>query len=63
MNTNYNIPEYNITEFNELVKNVLSIQFSYIKIKGEISDLMGIQVSHTKIQRIIQKYHSFQSQM
>ena len=49
MNTNYNIPEYNITEFNELVKNVLSIQFSYIKIKGEISDIKYGRLGQTFI--------------
>lgn len=50
----------------ELVREIGRLRdkdYSYRRIKGEISDLMGIQVSHTKIKRIIQKYHSFQSQM
>ena len=50
----------------ELVREIgrfRDMDYSYRRIKGEISDLMGIQVSHMKIQRIIQKYHSFQSQM
>ena len=49
MNINYNVPEYGITEFNELVKNVLNIQFSYVRIKGEISDIKFGRIGQTFI--------------
>jgi len=46
----------------ELVREIGRLRdkdYSYRRIKGEISDLMGIQVSHTKIKRIIQKSTSY----
>ena len=72
--TDYTLPENHIdyllltpeSEEQELVREVgrfRDMDYSYRRIQGEISDLMGIQVSHMKIQRIIQKYHSFQSPM
>ena len=34
-----NIPEYSVTEFNKFVRDTLESNFSYIKIRGEISEL------------------------
>ena len=72
--TDYTLPENHIdyllltpeSEEQELVRKIgrfRDMDYSYRRIQGEISDLMGIQVSHMKIQRIIQKCHSFQSPM
>ena len=34
-----NIPEYGVTEFNEIFKEIINNSFDLIKIKGEISNL------------------------
>ena len=34
-----NIPEYNVSEFNQTFKDVIQDNFSYVRIKGEISEL------------------------
>ena len=34
-----NIPEYSVSEFSYLIKKKLEHDFSYIQVKGEISDL------------------------
>jgi len=39
MNTNFNIPEYGVTQFNKAIKDVLENYFSYVRIKGEISEV------------------------
>tara|TARA_B100000579_G_scaffold421588_1_gene422559 strand:+ start:471 stop:1802 length:1332 start_codon:yes stop_codon:yes gene_type:complete len=39
MNLNLNIPEYGVTQFNKALKNLIEDHFSYVRIKGEISEL------------------------
>ena len=39
MNLNFNIPEYGVTQFNKALKDVIEDHFSYVRIKGEISEL------------------------
>ena len=35
----HNIPEYGVTEFNKIFRNLLESNFSFIKIRGEISEI------------------------
>ena len=39
MNRKINIPEYEVSEFNKVFKDVIQDNFDYIRIKGEISEL------------------------
>ena len=39
MSLNINIPEYGVTQFNKAIKNVIEENFSYVRIKGEISEI------------------------
>ncbi len=39
MSININIPEYGVTQFNKAIKNVIEDNFSYVRIKGEISEI------------------------
>ena len=39
MKTKNNIPEYKVSEFNESFKDLIESNFSYLKIKGEISEI------------------------
>jgi len=39
MNLNLNIPEYGVTQFNRALKDVIEDHFSYVRIKGEISEI------------------------
>ena len=39
MNLNLNIPQYSVTQFNRAFKNIIEEHFSYVCIKGEISEL------------------------
>ena len=39
MNSNLNIPEYGVTQFNKAIKDVIEDHFSYVRIKGEISEI------------------------
>ena len=39
MNFNLNIPQYGVTEFNKAFKEVIENHFSYVSIKGEISEI------------------------
>ncbi|MDC6447609.1 exodeoxyribonuclease VII large subunit [Alphaproteobacteria bacterium] len=39
MNLNINIPEYGVTQFNKALKDVIENHFSYVRIKGEISEI------------------------
>lgn len=39
MNLNPNIPHYGVTQFNRALKDVIEDQFSYVSIKGEISEI------------------------
>ncbi len=39
MNLSINIPEYGVTQFNTAIKDILEDHFSYVRIKGEISEI------------------------
>ena len=39
MNLKLNIPEYGVTQFNKQLKNIIEDHFSYVSIKGEISEI------------------------
>ena len=39
MNLNLNIPEYGVTQFNKALKDIIEDNFSYVRIKGEISEI------------------------
>ena len=39
MNLNNNIPEYGVTQFNRALKDIIEDHFSYVSIKGEISEI------------------------
>ena len=38
MNLNINIPQYGVTQFNRVFKDIIEDHFSYVSIKGEISE-------------------------
>lgn len=39
MNFNINIPEYGVSQFNKAIKDIIEDHFSYVRIKGEISEI------------------------
>ena len=39
MNIKLNIPEFGVTQFNKALKDVIEDHFSYVRIKGEISEI------------------------
>ncbi|MDC0625386.1 exodeoxyribonuclease VII large subunit [Alphaproteobacteria bacterium] len=39
MNSNINIPEYGVSQFNKAIKDIIEDNFSYVRIKGEISEI------------------------
>ena len=39
MQKKHNIPEYSITEFNNIFKEIIETNFSYVRIRGEISEI------------------------
>ena len=39
MNSNINIPEYGVSQFNTAIKDIIEDHFSYVRIKGEISEI------------------------
>ncbi len=39
MNSNVNIPEYGVSQFNKAIKDIIEDHFSYVRIKGEISEI------------------------
>ena len=39
MNLNINIPQYGVTQFNRVLKDIIEDHFSYVSIKGEISEI------------------------
>ena len=39
MITKINIPEFGVSEFNQLVRDTIDSNFSYVRIRGEISEL------------------------
>ena len=42
-----NIPEYEVSQFNKIFKNLVESNFDYIRIRGEISDLKNASSGHT----------------
>ena len=46
MTININIPEYEVSQFNRLLKEVLETNFDYVRIKGEISELKNASSGH-----------------
>ena len=39
MNSSMNIPEYGVSQFNKAIKDIIEDHFSYVRIKGEISEI------------------------
>ena len=39
MNSSLNIPQYDVTQFNKAIKDIVEEHFSYVSVKGEISEL------------------------
>ena len=39
MNLKFNIPEYGVTQINKALKEVIEDNFSYVRVKGEISEI------------------------
>ena len=39
MNNTINIPEYQVSQFNKLIKKVIDSNFDYVRVKGEISEV------------------------
>ena len=39
MITKHNIPEYNISEFNKIIRDVVESNFGYVRVRGEISEV------------------------
>ena len=39
MNQMINIPEYEVSQFNRLFKEVVENNFNYVRIRGEISEI------------------------
>ncbi len=39
MNSSINIPEFGVTQFNRAIKDIIEDHFSYVRIKGEISEI------------------------
>ena len=39
MNVKFNIPEYGVTQINKALKEVIEDNFSYVRVKGEISEI------------------------
>ena len=39
MEKKHNIPEYDISEFNRIIRDVVETNFSYVRIRGEISEI------------------------
>ena len=46
MNLNINIPEYEVSQFNQLIKKVVETNFDYVRIRGEISELKSAASGH-----------------
>ena len=46
MNKRINIPEYEVSQFNQALKEVVESNFDYVRIKGEISDLKNASSGH-----------------
>jgi len=46
MNIGINIPEYEVSQFNRLFKEVIETNFDYVRIRGEISELKNAASGH-----------------
>jgi len=46
MNKGLNIPEYVVSQFNRLFKEVIEKNFDYVRIRGEISELKNAASGH-----------------
>ena len=46
MNNGLNIPEYEVSQFNRLFKDVIETNFDYVRIRGEISELKNAASGH-----------------
>ena len=46
MNIGINIPEYAVSQFNRLFKEVIETNFDYVRIRGEISELKNAASGH-----------------
>ena len=46
MNKGLNIPEYEVSQFNRLFKEVVETNFDYVRIRGEISELKNAACGH-----------------
>ena len=46
MSIGINIPEYEVTQFNKLLKEVVENNFSHVRIRGEISELKNASSGH-----------------
>lgn len=46
MNQAINIPEYEVSQFNKLLKDIIEDNFDYIRIRGEISELKNAPSGH-----------------
>ena len=46
MNKRLNIPEYEVSQFNRLFKEVVETNFDYVRIRGEISELKNAASGH-----------------
>jgi exodeoxyribonuclease VII large subunit len=46
MNKGLNIPEYEVSQFNRLFKEVVETNFDYVRIRGEISELKNAASGH-----------------
>ena len=41
-----NIPEYEVTQFNQKIKDVVETNFTYVRIRGEVSQLKSASSGH-----------------
>ena len=46
MNIGINIPEYEVTQFNRLFKDIVETNFNYLRIRGEISEIKNASSGH-----------------
>ena len=46
MNNRINVPEYDVSEFNKIIKEVVDSNFNFVRIKGEISSIRQNKNNH-----------------
>ena len=61
MNTRINIPEYAVSEFNKVIKEVVETNFNFVRIRGEISSVRPNKNNHLLSDKYLDviRYHSF----